>query len=90
MKLTFNVDYRTNWGESLYLTGSPDVLGNGDEALAVPMTLHGEQSWKVEVDIPATVRRFDYHYIFSHDDGTVRHEWGHPHVFTHNGNVHRA
>ncbi|MDE6484291.1 MAG: 4-alpha-glucanotransferase [Duncaniella sp.] len=90
MKLTFNVDYRTNWGESLYLTGSPDVLGNGDEALAVPMTLHGEQTWKVEVDIPAAVRRFDYHYIVRHDDGSVRHEWGHPHVFTHNGNVHRA
>ncbi|MDE5829388.1 MAG: 4-alpha-glucanotransferase [Duncaniella sp.] len=90
MKLTFNVDYRTNWGESLYLSGSPEMLGHGDEALAVPMTLHGEQSWKVEVDIPATIRQFEYRYIVRRDDGSRRYEWGHPHSFAHNGGVHRA
>ena len=26
MKLTFNVNYRTEWGESLFLTGSAEAL----------------------------------------------------------------
>ena len=27
MKITFNIDYRTNWGESLYIVGNIRGLG---------------------------------------------------------------
>ena len=27
MKITFNIDYRTNWGESLYIVGTIPELG---------------------------------------------------------------
>ncbi len=30
MNLSFNIDYRTNWGESIYITGNIPALGNGD------------------------------------------------------------
>lgn len=30
MKLTFNVPYRTQWGESLYIWGGHTALGSGD------------------------------------------------------------
>lgn len=90
MKLTFKVNYRTVWGESLFLTGQPDVLGRGDEALAIPMILSGDESWSAEVEIPASVREFKYSYIVKRENGETRREWGPAHVFSQNGSVHRA
>ena len=57
MKLTFNVNYRTEWGESLYLTGCPLALGEDDLSRAVPMKLVGAETWTVHVEIPDTVKR---------------------------------
>ncbi|MCM1254546.1 MAG: 4-alpha-glucanotransferase [Duncaniella sp.] len=90
MKITFNVNYRTEWGESLYVTGAIKELGNGDTNLAVPMTLSDAESWSTTVDIPDTVRTIEYSYFVRHqDNGYVKHEWGKPHKFSHSGNVHR-
>ncbi|WP_289646275.1 carbohydrate-binding module family 20 domain-containing protein, partial [uncultured Duncaniella sp.] len=63
MKLTFNVNYRTEWGESLFLTGSAEALGGSDLSKAVPMTLSGTETWKAEVEIPDSVEEFSYGYI---------------------------
>ena len=82
MKLTFQVNYRTQWGESLYLTGSLSVLGENNPVLAVPMTLSGEETWSVDVEVPESVDVFTYNYIVRHDDAdTVRREWGKPRRF---------
>lgn len=90
MKITFNVNYRTEWGESLFITGPIKELGNGDTNLAVPMTLEGAESWSTTVDIPDTVRSIEYTYIVRNQDkGYVKREWGKPHKFQHLGNVHR-
>ena len=56
MILSFNVDYRTNWGESLYLTGDIPQLGNGDRAHAVKLELYGEQTWKARWNFPMILR----------------------------------
>ena len=88
MKLTFNVNYRTEWGESLFLTGSIRELGGNEVALAVPMKLEGAESWSTTVDIPDSVRSFEYSYIVRHDNGYVKREWGKPHKFEHAGDVH--
>ncbi len=37
MKLNFNIDYRTNWGESLYISGNTPRLGDGDRSRAVKL-----------------------------------------------------
>ena len=39
MKLFFQVNYRTEWGENLFITGSPEALGGDDIDKAIPMTL---------------------------------------------------
>ena len=36
MKITFNIDYQTNWGESIYLSGNIKELGENAEAAAIP------------------------------------------------------
>jgi len=81
MKLTFNVNYRTEWGEMLYLTGSAGALGSGDEAKAIPMTLSGEETWTVTADIPEAEAPFSYSYIVRHENGHVKREWGRPRTF---------
>ena len=45
MKLNFNIDYRTNWGESVYIVASIPQLGGGDEGSAVKMELDGVGLW---------------------------------------------
>ena len=45
MKLIFNIDYRTNWGESVYVSGDIPALGAGDYSKAVKLTLDGIDKW---------------------------------------------
>ena len=54
MKITFNIDYHTNWGESVYIVGDVAALGAGDEKKAVRMTVEGDTDWSVTVDLPDT------------------------------------
>lgn len=88
MKLTFTVNYRTEWGESLFLTGSPLAMGAGDLSRAVPMKLSGVETWSVLVEVPDTETDFSYGYIVRHDNGNVRREWGKPRHFVHGANSH--
>lgn len=81
MKVTFNIDYRTNWGESVYVTGSLKELGAFDISKAIKMTLEGEEHWTVSIELPDISDKFEYAYLVCHDDHSVRKEWGNPRVF---------
>lgn len=81
MKLNFNIDYRTNWGESLYICGTVPGLGGGDESRAVKLQQSGLSKWTLDVEIPDDAGEFDYYYIVRHENGGERHEWGAPHRF---------
>ena len=87
MNLKFIIDYRTNWGESVYLVGDVPQLGGGDPAKALKMELVGEQSWRLNVTLPDNTGTFTYRYIVRHDNGHDRHEWGHGHTFRPGNNV---
>ena len=83
MNLTFNVDYRTDWGETLYLCGNHPALGGGDPSKALPMNFTGNEKWQlfVNCDIPAG-ETIEYHYIVRNESGVERREWGQPHRIT--------
>ena len=82
MKVSFNIDYRTNWGESVYLVGSCSALGENDKSRAIKLALEGAEAWKAEVDIPDGITDFTYSYFIRHDNGSEKHEWGAPHAFS--------
>ncbi len=82
MKITFNIDYRTKWGESLFIVGNIAKLGSDNINAAKSMTLHGEQRWVAEIDLPANVKCFNYSYFVKNDNGAIKNEWGKPHRFT--------
>ena len=76
MKITFNIDYRTNWGESVFLVGSCAALGGGDAQKAVKLSLDGDEHWSVTVNIPRTVKQIEYRYFVKNDNGGEKREWG--------------
>ncbi len=81
MKISFYVDYRTNWGESVYLVGDIAELGSGDESKAVKLNLEGTQSWSLELEIADDTPDFSYRYIVRHENGYTKREWGVAHSF---------
>ena len=82
MKIIFNIGYRTNWGESVYIVGDIEALGKGDYAKALKLHLDGNDHWSISIDTPADGRGFNYHYFVRNDDGAVKNEWGHGNCFT--------
>lgn len=81
MKLTFNVGYRTNWGESVFISGNIKSLGNGDYDKAVKLELEETEHWFVSIDLPDDIKSFEYHYEVRHENGMTKTEWGVPHKF---------
>ncbi|MCM1032247.1 MAG: 4-alpha-glucanotransferase [Odoribacter sp.] len=81
MKLTFVINYRTNWGETLYLTGNVPALGDGDFNRALKMILSGSERWTATIDVPDDCTGFNYRYQVRHENGSVKNEWGADHRF---------
>lgn len=81
MRITFNIDYRTNWGESLYICGDIQELGGGDQQKALPMRLVGAENWSIDVEISAKTKDFNYYYIVKPENAAWRFEWGVPHQY---------
>ena len=83
MKITFRINYRTRWGESLCLSGSVAKLGGGDLKKAVAMKMTGPESWETTIDLPQNTADFEYRYIVKRENNAPwRFEWGAPHRFT--------
>lgn len=81
MKLLFRIDYRANWGESLYLCGDTALLGNGDTSRALRLEVDGDRLWHAEVELPDSVAAFTYRYIIKNEQGDTKQEWGQGHCF---------
>ncbi len=81
MKLTFNIEYRTHWGESVYLVASSPVLGGGDADKAIRLTPGDSGAWSLTVELPDDVAPFEYRYIVRNEQGDTKNEWGMPRIF---------
>ncbi|MDE5595794.1 MAG: 4-alpha-glucanotransferase, partial [Muribaculaceae bacterium] len=81
MKLTLHVNYRTNWGESLFVIGNIPALGDNDINKAVRLNLKDSEYWSLTLDLPTDVKTFEYRYIVKSENGDIKNEWGSPHVF---------
>ena len=69
MKVTFNINFHTVWGQKLCVVGSIPELGSWEPALAKEMNYSGDGNWKLELDLPPDIKDIEnLHLIF-----TVRH-----------------
>lgn len=76
MVVTFNIEYRTSWGEEVRLTGDVPELGDGNLANSVPLhTLDGIH-WMVEAEIQFSGNEtVNYSYLIWQNEQIVRREW---------------
>lgn len=81
MKISFNLNYHTQWGESLYLCGDLLQLGGGDPRQAIEMELVSPDNWSVEVEFDEVPSDFDYFFIVKAPEKAWRFEWGAHHKF---------
>ena len=74
MKLLFNLEYQTTFGEALLL----NIKNGGDDGKYSPykMTAIDGQHWFCEINRPAKLGSYiDYYYSVMHGDEESRHEW---------------
>lgn len=81
MKLIFKINYRTAWGERLYVVGNIATLGNGERSKALPLSYVGDGMWMASVSFVRMKAEICYSYFVVSDKGGIRAEWGNPHRF---------
>lgn len=81
MKITFNINYHTNWGESVFLCGKTGALGGGDPRHGVEMSLVSPDLWQYTMECQGTPETFDYFFVVKAPERAWRFEWGKPHRF---------
>ena len=69
MTLSFNIEYRTNWGEEVRVSGSIPELGNGHPSKAFPLQTIDGIHWAAEADIavPESGYVLYSYYIFHYE-----------------------
>ncbi|MDD2961779.1 MAG: 4-alpha-glucanotransferase [Muribaculaceae bacterium] len=86
MKLIFNINYRTNWGEAMYMLGN--ITQKDTQPDLIAMSIKGNDTWCAIVEIPEnTTVDIEYRYIVKSENAVERHEWGKPHKLLANAGV---
>lgn len=76
MIVTFNIEYRTSWGEEVRLTGSNPELGNEDLGKAIPLQTVDGIHWTAETEIQAPQGGvIQYSYLIYQNGKVLRREW---------------
>ena len=81
MTATFNLEYRTNWGETVYLTGSSQVLGAWDPTRAIPMKYTRDGLWSLTMELQPDIP-LEYSYFIGSGNTMIHQEWGKPRKLT--------
>ena len=78
MKIEFRINYYTQWGERIYITGNIPELGSGDATKAVAMNYTSPENWSLEIETDENEHNsLEYKYIFKNEQsGKVEEEWG--------------
>lgn len=75
MKVTFNINFHTVWGQKLCVVGSVPELGSWEPALAKDMDYKGDGNWQLELDVDTPVKDIEYRYFLSVNDKQIFEEW---------------
>ncbi len=78
IKLQFYLRFHTRFGQSIWISGNIDELGNNDPAKALSLDYLNDEFWYGSVDIrrKETSKSVTYKYILKNEDGELLFEWG--------------
>jgi 4-alpha-glucanotransferase len=81
MKIQFYLRFFTQFGQSLFVSGNCEALGNNDPAAALPMQYLTDEFWTVSIDLGKDFENeLQYNYILKNDQGGDVVEWGNDRV----------
>lgn len=84
MRVTFQLRYHTHPGQTLWLTGNHEILGNDEVASAIPLDYLNDQFWRVHLVLPkatAPNQEISYRYLLRQADGSIVEDQGKGRVF---------
>ena len=73
MRITFQLRFHTEYGQSLWICSNHPLLGNDEAATAIPLKYLDQQFWTITIDLPATAgdAPISYCYILRQSDGAM-------------------
>jgi 4-alpha-glucanotransferase len=77
--ITFQLKFTTTYGQSLFITGNHQLLGNGNITQALPMQYFNDEFWYANIDltdIELKDEAITYNYFLKSLDGTVQYDCG--------------
>jgi 4-alpha-glucanotransferase len=75
MKITFRINYVTEWGQGIWISGSDESLGNWNPENAFPMTYIGNGEWEASLQFQSP-SVFEYKYFIKKNINTITWEGG--------------
>jgi 4-alpha-glucanotransferase len=79
MKVKFTIDYRTHWGQNLYICGS-GPLGDWEEQQAIKMYPATAENWEVDINIENNDSLTYKFFLKDESNGSISWEFGDPRV----------
>lgn len=76
MTLHFYLQFSTRFGQTLFVSGNIDALGNDDIEKALPLAYLNEQLWHGSVTVPDDKETIRYKYLLRQQDGDEVVEFG--------------
>jgi 4-alpha-glucanotransferase len=83
MKLQFYLRFYTEFGQSLWITGNIDELGNNNPSGALPMEYLDNEFWTANIEINKkglSKNGIKYKYFLKTKEGELISEWGHDRI----------
>ena len=78
MRLKLQIDYHTEWGQTVYVCGSVPALGNWEKDKAAEMKNISPSTWELEIEA-GDATDIEYQYLVKDQSNIIAHEWGSPH-----------
>ncbi len=75
IRIKFNIEYYTHWGQQVCICGSIPELGKGDENKALELSTVDGHNWGAQITLKKT-KAIEYYYFIREGETTVRREWG--------------
>src|SRR5687767_10140837 len=73
MRIVLSLRYHTNFGQTLFVSGNLDIMGNDVIENALPLSYVNSEFWSVDIDIEAEQLsdEINYRYILKESNGAV-------------------
>lgn len=79
VQLSFVLRFHTKPGQSIFISGNHELLGNNDLSMALPLEYLDQDAWKASLEInPASLPKegITYNYVLKDRDGSLSLDWG--------------